>query len=327
MRILNDIHIGVDRSAGTTNVSKHLLRTHILKEFKRLLPEAQDLMILGDLFDKHEIPISDLLATYQILQDWLTKGHKLVLVAGNHDLSKTSDNLSSFEFLGHLLTSGAYTSQVSVILQPCPTMWGYVIPHLPNQTMFEEALAAVPECERLFLHCNYDNFFAAQSDQSLNLSEAQATACKAEQIIIAHEHSSKRAGKVLLPGNQIASSIADWLGLPTKYYWEDGELVPVIDKFTDLIEQDWKSLEITDHRFVRVVGEATQAEAAQVVSAISKFRAKSPALVVSNSVNLALDDGLGDFARNLEAVTAFDVWKALGEVLQPADMAILKGLE
>lgn len=325
LTILNDVHIGVERVSGTTIESRYALRQHTLVKFGMLLPD-NDLMILGDLFDSYEVPISDLLSAYNLLREWLTKGHKLYLVAGNHDLSKTSNVMSSFDFLGALLKIKDQYDQVQVIKSPVMTHYGYVIPHLANQDLFNAALKEVPECDKLYLHCNYDNFFAAQSDQSLNISKEQVAECKARQVIIGHEHQYKTAGKVLLPGNQIATSVADWQHCDTKYYLQDSIPVPHVIRDSEYTEQDWKDLTLTTHNFVRVIGDATVAESSQVVTAIAKFRAKSPAFVVSNAVNIESGDGLGDFANSLEAVTAFDVWRALGEVLPSSDMTILKDL-
>lgn len=332
LTILNDIHAGVERVAGTTIESRYALRQYVIKKFATLLPD-NDLMVLGDLLDSVNVPVADLFAIYNIIREWLLKGHKLYLVAGNHDLSKTSNVMSSFDFLGALLKIKDQYDQVQVIKAPVMTHYGYVIPHLANQDLFNAALKEVPECDTLYLHCNYDNFFAAQSDQSLNISVDQAMQSKAKRIVIAHEHQYKSTAKVLLPGNQITTSVADWQHCKSKWYIKDVgdasysyKVEPCALRDDEYVEQDWKNLAVTTHNFVRVIGDATVAESSQVVTAIAKFRAKSPAFVVSNAVNIESGDGLGDFANNLEAVTAFDVWKALGEVLLSSDMEILRGL-
>jgi DNA repair exonuclease SbcCD ATPase subunit len=51
----------------------------------------------------------------------------------------------------------------------------YVIPHVPNQDIFDLELERVPEGTKwLLLHCNFDNAFAGAMDHSLNLSRDQA---------------------------------------------------------------------------------------------------------------------------------------------------------
>jgi DNA repair exonuclease SbcCD nuclease subunit len=128
LRIINDLHLGVQRSAGTTPTSRLALRHKMLNQFMELLPNS-DLMILGDLFDSYEIPASDILDVYQALKLWRIKGYKLYMVPGNHDLSKTSTTLSSFQFLCAVLES---YSNVQIVDKPAMTPYGYVIPHLPN---------------------------------------------------------------------------------------------------------------------------------------------------------------------------------------------------
>lgn len=324
LRVLHDLHLGVNRSSGTTAASKIALKQEMLRQFKSLLPSS-DLMILGDLFDTYEVPLSDLLDVFHTLKEWSEKGYKLYLVPGNHDLSRTSTTLSSFKFLCALLPTAV------VLDKPAMTPYGYVIPHLPNQTLFDEAVAQVPECEFLFLHCNYNNFFATQSDHSLNLSKEQAQQCKANQIVIAHEHNARTEGKVTLPGCQIASSISDWVNATAKYYVTvDGPALVTEEhtiRLTEYAEIDWKELEVTGHKFVRVTGTAKVSEAALVVNTIAKFRAKSPALVLSNAVQMESNEVLGGFGEALETVQGFDVWKALELTLGVEDMTTLKGLE
>ena len=213
LRILNDTHIGAIRSAGTTPITQWALRQHILSEFGRLLPqehEQEDCMILGDLFDTHNVPLYDFTATVTMLDKWLVQhpNNKLYNVLGNHDASKTSNILSSFQALGSLLSR--HTNYVH-IEEPQETPYGYVIPHVRNQELFDYEVLKMPSTDYLFVHCNYDNHFAAQADQSLNLSAQQVAQCPARLVVFAHEHHARREGKVIIPGNQIATSVADWI--------------------------------------------------------------------------------------------------------------------
>ena len=58
-------------------------------------------MILGDLFDAHDVASGMCLTHFTLLNNWLVEhpAATLYLVAGNHDLSKTSTTFSSFELL------------------------------------------------------------------------------------------------------------------------------------------------------------------------------------------------------------------------------------
>jgi DNA repair exonuclease SbcCD nuclease subunit len=289
-------------------------------------------MILGDLFDTVNVSIHDVLKTYQILKGWciLNPDNTLYLVAGNHDLSKSSNVLSSFDFLCALLQDVGV--KVCVIKQPMMTPYGYVIPHLPNQSLFDEALALVPACAVLFLHCNYDSKFAAQSDQSLCLSKEQAEALPVSSILLGHEHSSRRTGKVYIPGNQIASSVSDWLGQRAKMFATVDNGVVTLTQcppwvsengFTEL---DWQSLVPTPHKFIRVTGTATADQAGAVVTAISKYRQASPAFVITNGVRIASSGDSAVFEQALDGVQAFSIMSALREFLTPEEITKIEGL-
>lgn len=329
--IINDTHIGVQRSAGTTPVTAWNLRQSVLAQFGRLVGSAdRDLMILGDLFDAGSIPRADFLATFEILHRWLSSTPlTLFLVAGNHDLPKTSTNLSDFQLLGKLLES--LHQNVEVIEQPTLTSHGYVIPHLPNQDLFDQALANVPPCDVAYMHCNFDNNFAAQSDQSLNLSAEQAAACPAKSIVIAHEHQTRRVGKVWIPGNQIVTSVADCLGSKVKQFTvvEGGQ--PRFERLLDIpdvfLELPWTDLSEVPQPFIRVTGTVPAESAGDVVSAISSYRKASSAFVITNAVKILAEDGKEVFARSLESIKAFDVMAALKEFLSAEEFAVVARLK
>lgn len=329
LTILNDVHIGSIRGTGTTPATQLSLRKYIINEFIRLLPDT-DLMVLGDLFDKENIPIVDVLHTYIALKDWLKKGHKLYLVAGNHDLSKTSSTMSSFDFLCKILVE-AEPNLVTPIHSSQMTDYGYVIPHVANQDLFDLELMKVPRCKTLFLHCNYNNHFAVQLDQSLNLSEEQANATPVDRIIIAHEHHRRIVGKILLPGNQIASSCADWASAGDKYYYSlsvDGELFEhkATIKSTEYCEMPWNGIKDVSQKFVKIVGSADAGKVPAVITAISRFRQASQALVITNGVDVAHDDKVDEFELSLESIESFSIWEALKKVLTEDEVKLLESL-
>lgn len=330
LKVINDTHIGVIRGAGTTPESQWALRQYILNSFKKLLPEdtSADLMILGDLFDTSNVPVHDVLATYEILVGWLNYSYgKLYLVAGNHDLCKSSNVLSSFQFLGKLLEKYR-PSRVQVIEKPVMIEYGYVIPHLASQVLFDAALETVPECNIVFAHCNYDNHFAAQSDQSLNMTAAQAGALPCDYIVLGHEHQAKRVGKIVIPGSQIQTSVSDCINKQEVYCVEiRDEICMRTTSFAGIYtEMNWQELKLTDHKFVRVVGSAPAEEATAVVNAIARFRQVSKALVITNAVQIVSTDDSAIFEQSLEDIQGFSIWNALQEALPEEDFNKLKGL-
>ena len=337
LTILNDLHIGAVRTGGTTPITQWQLRQSLNEQMAELVAGVySDLMILGDLFDSHITPLSDWLATWRTLDDWLERNpdRHLWLVAGNHDLSKTSTTVGSLQALARVLADRR--PNVTLVMEPLGLYEGYIIPHLANQALFDLALSKVPETAPvLFLHCNYDNKFAVQADQSLNLSAEQAEVItnRGTRIVIAHEHSSRVIGKkVWIPGNQIVSSVADCLGSDQKRYAvvNRGQvsLNPYQAVDSLLSRQDWRALTETDRPFVRVEGEAVAEEAADVVARISRFRSQSKALVVTNAVKIMVEGGLSEkFATSLESVKSFDVMAALKEILSPKEYEIVLRLK
>jgi len=330
LRVINDTHIGAIRSAGTTTASQLALRKHILERFQKLLPTTGDLLILGDLFDSYSAPMIDVLTTYEHLADWLHEHPTAILynAAGNHDLSRTSNVMSSFQFLGRLL-SRQFPARCFHIEQPTAIPYGYVIPHLANQDAFNQALEAMPKTRRLFLHCNLGNKFAEAADQSLNLSLPALDTLPCDEVILGHEHKHRIVGKAVVIGNQIATSVADWLG-PDKYYADLDEvthLTRCAEKQKEFKQINWVELkEIqTDALFVQVTGEASADQAFEVVSAINKFRKASSAFVVSNAVDVTADDG-SVFSANLESVKAFSILKSLKESLTEKEFDKVKEL-
>lgn len=332
LKVYNDTHCGVIRSSGTTPRTQWELRQWNLDLFESLFVQAphDDVMILGDLFDTFSVPLNDFWRVYQVLSYWLERNPQatLYLVAGNHDLSKTSTTMSSFHLLCAMLEH--QYPNVRAVLEPMMTPYGYVIPHLPNQDLFDAALAKVPECETLFLHCNYDNNFAAESDQSLNLTKEQAEQVPAKYIVIAHEHQTKVVGKrIFIPGNQLPTSVADWLGTDKKSYLqvEQGKepaLVPWLEPAGIFECVDWREPELVSAKFVRLEGTASAEEAQEVVEAVARYRQQSQALVVTNAVRIQAGADAGHFADSLETIRAFDVLAALKDLLEPKEFALIE---
>lgn len=332
LRILNDTHCGAIRSAGTTVHTQMALRGYLQTRLKELLPVGENLLIQGDLFDTHSIPLVDLGATIETLFGWLKDNAdcKLYNMRGNHDAHKSSNIWSSFDLLGRVL-SRSFPDRYVHITEPTMTPYGYMIPHLPNQEQFDLALLKVPETAYLFVHCNYNNFFAQQADQSLNMSEEQVANCKAGTVVFAHEHHGRNFGKVLVPGNQIASSVSDWLSPQNKRYLTiraDGSrfFTECGVRATEYAEILWNQPTETEAKFVRLIGNATSAQSSDVVNAVNKYRKSSDAFVVANAVAIESDEGSVNFEASLEAVQGFSVLEALRKFLTPAEMAVLEPL-
>jgi DNA repair exonuclease SbcCD nuclease subunit len=331
LTVISDWHLGAVRSGGTTPATSAQLREDLLIKAEEILKNIDDgdLLVNGDLFDGPDIPRADMLRAVRMFSSWLEcdPARRLALANGNHDLDKNSTRLSSFQFFAKLLCE-MYPEQVVHITEGTfdKKHDAYVIPHVANQDLFNLELEKVPACRYLFVHANYDNQFAVESDHSLNLSKAQAEALPVEYIVFGHEHQARTelGGKVVIVGNQFPSSISDCLGNTDKSLLviEDGRytLHTTWQAEGDFSQQDWRELTDTG-RFIRVTGTATAAEADKVVTTLGRFRREAQALVITNAVKIdGVEDG-AEMALSHEEVTSFNVMEALLEYLGDEDGA------
>lgn len=341
MLILNDLHLSAQRSAGTTPASALQLRQWLQASFRNFIRNMNEpLIINGDLFDSFSADNVDVLDCFHTLSTFAER-NALYLVAGNHDLAKDSNKLSSFEWLASVLRT-IHPNNVFTIMSPTwlRSRGIYVIPHLVNQQALDEAIAClletvVPEataCGNMIkfclFHANYDNHFAAQSDHSLNVSQEQALALINLGImpVFGHEHPKRVVdlgdGDVLCTGNQWPSSVSDCIGSTGKYAHRllpngNYESIKTWAPEEGYAEVDWRELDVfsSNVNFIRVTGEATFEEAADVVAAVSRLRQRSEAFVVTNAVKTARADDNLELEEAATVSQKLDVVKLLCEAL------------
>ncbi len=351
MMIISDLHIGVQRAGGTTPQSQQALRDYLRNSLESLLAtESEGVIVNGDLFDKFTVDTSEVLLTCEIFYRWLGErpSAKLTLISGNHDWSPRGNDVSSFHLLAAMLQMSGVGHDVQVrdhtdgfsAVGVKGHRYVFCIPHTPNQALFDAEIqnaAATPGKDRyLLLHCNYKNTFADHSDHSLNLSDDQVGALMEAgwSLIIGHEHIgySLRGGRVLVVGNQFPSSVSDCLSNQTKHavrLTDNGlELVQTWSRNGFYLEVDWGQIEEgAGADFIRVTGEATSAEAAEVIKAISTLRQTSDAFVITNAVKVAGHDMSGEKAsESIENLKAFDVVGAIMAELNEQEQEVVKGL-
>lgn len=333
MITIHDLHLEANRSAGTTPRSALALRRFGMDKFKSLLSSInEDLVIQGDLFDGHTVPVSALIEVLGALQAWLTKGHKLCLMPGNHDLSTDSSKLSSFQALGLLLRDHPNVMYLRTGGWVDEALGIYGISHVPNQDLFDMELAKVPKCRYLLVHCNYDNDFAKEADHSLNLSAEQLNTIPADVVYFAHEHYYRedRRGKVFVGGNQFPMSISDCLHKDMKCMHRLGAKgVERIETWSesDYAELDWRSPETTDARFIRFIGTATQEEAPAMLDIVNRYRRASEAFIITSAVKIMSADGTEELVlSSTEDLKAFDVMAALKPMFEADEYAILESI-
>lgn len=344
--IISDLHLGVNRSGGTTLASLNALREYGHTKHCDLLGLANDgdtVIVNGDLSDVYDIPLGQAIEIYVVVGDFLRtkKSSRVVWAVGNHDLSKDSSKLGTVAFLGALLEAqfpGRFQLLDRAGLFESDT---YIIPHVANQEMFDMELTRIPTGVKfVLLHCNYDNEFAGAMDHSLNLSRKQAKMLKERGItmVLGHEHQQRdlMGGAVAIVGNQFPSSVSDCLSNETKRcaVIENGELSFIQtwsrdDKVGYFKEVDWRDVASFIHEpsgFIRVVGNAKGEEAAEMIKAISTLRSKSEAFVITNAVQVEQAEGLAEIAASVEDVRSVNVIDLLLEILDPEQGRVVRQL-
>ena len=350
MLIINDLHIGVTRSGGTTPQSQQELRDYLLNGLSQLLDrEYGEVTINGDLFDSFTVDISQVIETAHIIYDWLNCRPKarISLIAGNHDWNPRGDKVSSFHLLGAMLGMSDVSPRVSVFDKGYAQVSSKVvwcIPHMANQEAFDAEIEKAFNYGMLtsrkglpaylLLHCNYKNGFAENSDHSLNINDEQVAKLMAAgwTLIIGHEHIgyTLRGGRVVVVGNQFPSSIADCLND------QDKQAVKITDNGLQFVttwaaednyyEVDWRDIEVDmDCCFIRVTGEAASLEAAEVIKAVSNLRQRHTAFVITNSVKIEGHD-MNLTTESVKSIAAFDMVGAIMESLNEKEQEIVKGL-
>lgn len=341
MLIINDIHVGAMRRAGTTPQSQEALRSWIFSEFETLLRIGGDdhIVVLGDLFDAFNVDERDFVQTFLLLKEALQRGTEITLVMGNHDASAKNTKLSSYHALCHVLADVWGFNYISHEHGFKEVEDGvYAISHCLNQDLFnleiEKAIEFGGKDDFLLLHCNIKSNFCADSDHSLNLDDDQLGRLMVAgwTIICGHEHQMRtlRGGRVVIPGNQAVTSISDCLNCDGKYYVRlhgKPELVKYLDIDEVFSEVDWETTALPVNRFVRVTGTAKAEQASDVVNAIAAMRKNSDAYVISNAVKI---DGVADFAAMTEAsfedIKGVDVLGLLLEEFDAKEQKVIKEL-
>jgi metallophosphoesterase superfamily enzyme len=349
MLILNDVHIGVQRKGGTTPASQEALRTYLFTQFDEALTDTKEkhVCILGDLFDEFEVAPRDWLQAYLSLSDFLVRTMgKLTLVAGNHDHSAKALKVSSFEMLCSVLEDQYGPDLVKIVgidhWKPVePNV--YALAHCSNQDIFnlklDELLDITVSGDRILLHANYDNNFAAVSDHSLNVTVEQAKAFhrKGATLYFAHEHQARTcmAGGVVIFGNQWPTSVADCLNNDYKYAHIMSGGLTKVETWGHGAEAGYEQVPwdiLSDYPvdggagFIRVFGEATSSQAGEVISAIAKFRSRSSAFVITNGVKV---DGIlaaEALPESFEAAKTFDVMSFIKDNLTAEEYEVVETL-
>lgn len=354
--VINDLHLGVQRTGGTTLSSASALRTFAHNQHTRLLQLAvthgcKRVIVNGDLADAYDIPLMQALSIYETADNFMSAHPDIDVVwsLGNHDLSKDSSKLGTVAFVAALLGMRHSNFTLVDVATTLTDINTHIVPHTSNQDLFDLELTRIPGGTKwLLLHANLDNIYACASDHSLNLSRDQAKELKKSgmKVVFGHEHQGREilGGSVIVVGNQFPTSVSDCLAHGDGQ--KDGnKRCMIIDHDSDTHEfiatwtpddddgwyavVDWRELpELVEEGsgFVRVEGTAEAAEAAQVIKAISAFRQRSKSYVVTNAVQIEKVEGLDDLSDSIEDIRSLNIVDMLMEHLDPKQQAAVKAL-
>ncbi len=335
-KVTTDYHVAVKRVGGTTPLSQEHLRQYIRAALAHQLDD-NDHLIAGDLFSDFTVDTYELVETYKIFSTWLAAyGRKLALVRGNHDFSIRGMALSSFDLLSTILTD-QFPQQVTIASDVTCWKQFILVPHLPNNETLSAEMAKLSGVTGrvVVFHANVNNFFAAEAQHSLNVTieQVEDLVSRNNLVIFGHEHQYRSLvnGRCLVLGNTVPSSISDVLGSPFKYSatvtGTDYELKTTWSREGYYLEVDWRQIEGAGADFIRVTGEATSLEAAEVIKAISNYRQTSDAFVITNAVKVAGHDLSGEMAaESVENLKAFDVVGAIMAELTEQEQVVVKEL-
>ncbi len=302
--ILNDLHLGVKRQAGTTKKSREALEEWMLDQFEVFLQTPHEyLIILGDLFDKRNVEEHVMARVVRLLQH-----ENCIVVAGNHDLGGIDDEtMSSAEFVS--VMAGCYWCDDAMFRAGV-----YIIPHMHSQEDFDKAVQDCPDNEIMLVHCNIDSPFA-HGDHSLNLSLQQMKdlSDRGVDVIAGHEHAKRDVMNVTILGNQMPSSIADCLGGDKYMHVLEGEELTEIQ--TWYVEENYNDEGTFKDSgdFINITGECELSEYPAIVKSVADLRKVSDAFIVKNSVKVKEFEA----DSSVEEITRFNITEMLLEEIHP----------
>ena len=257
--------------------------------------------VLGDTFDRNVVGEWYKVRLIEIINN---NSCEFYFLRGNHD-SKSSDftKLCSLQLVGKL--SKAYV----VFDEPALINNNYFLGHCFNQSEFDSQLDAV-KGSSLFLHCNVDNYFATESELSLNINKEQIDKAlnTVNQIVVGHEHSHKRMydDRLVILGAFQPTNISDCQTDKYVMVKEDGktEFIKVWDRAEQYIKVPWTEVDtIGNQTIIEVTGEVSIADSVEAAKVVANLRKKSNAYIVKNSVKVIN----ADLSVDKEDITNFNI--------------------
>lgn len=122
IQTIGDPHFGKSFKTGINSSTVGYRENLQYEDFKSLLniPDINEYIIMGDLFDKFNISNETLVKVYQTLNESFENRPeaKCHILCGNHDLSKNKNKYSSFEILAYLIKNNTKLNNIYFYTEP-----------------------------------------------------------------------------------------------------------------------------------------------------------------------------------------------------------------
>ncbi|MGD2065571.1 MAG: metallophosphoesterase [Candidatus Bathyarchaeota archaeon] len=329
--ILSDTHLGLERKAHTTAKSRAALKQRLFQHTYDCSAEAESVVHVGDLFNSFSNSEDDILKACDAAI------HCDVVLFGNHDSVNQSDNCGSFDVASHLMRSTSFVKPEEFgnpyveygVLEGVTKELAF-IPHQANQDLFDESIRLVADSGKdlraVFLHCNYENEMAVESDTALNLTKVQALKLLkvSDYIFMGHEHQPRELldGRLIITGCIHPTSFSD---ISDKFVWHLTDDSLGKEKVWDMVygytEIDFskpaqKMPEAAE--FIDIVGTVPADRGAELAKFIADCWEQGSPLMIRNNVTIKLDS-----QSSVEAVDFENLPKIIGKELEGTDMQAL----
>ena len=190
-QIIGDIHLD-DRYVGYLDFQVQTIKKIIDSE------NCQDIIFLGDLFEKRSPSPKVLLALQEIL-DYIPRDKKIYLLRGNHcSQTKADDGLTALSLF-------EYKRNVSVI-KHTRSMNGYTfIPHYENERTIIDDLGRTPDGDVVLGHFGYNGCLNPAGDPDFSISDDMFT----NKTFLGHIHHYKEKDNITIVGTPYSTSFQE----------------------------------------------------------------------------------------------------------------------
>ena len=325
---ISDGHLGLRFPYTTTGSQSRYLKMQ-LDALQSLLDLKGTKVIMGDLFHSFMPSALTLCQAFQLLAG----RRDVIVMAGNHDKSKTRTDSSGLVLLQQMLAEVGVgdvgEETVFVVNEPSIQYVNntalYLIPHQLTQEMFDAAIAKASTFKDdsvkkiLVLHCNQGDFPGTQAENYLS-TEQLKTLSNFDKIISGHEHSAKTVANMVYPGSVVPCNFAEfgnrYLYTFDSVLWEEHVIpyntIPGFPDFSfdrvpyeDFINPDLRGVH---SKFTEVYGVVSPADSVKLTKRIVELLNSDFKIAIKPAVTIQANELAGQAPADLADVeTWWDV--------------------